>query len=87
MNGMTAHLWNAENHRFESEGDTTWESIHHFVVSPGLLKTSGTNNVAGGKDPVEGAEVVVQLALDGKAEFNGGTCWQFEDGMMRQVPW
>lgn len=41
----------------------------------------------GAKDPKEGAEVVVRLTLDAERLFEGGKFWEFESGVMREVPW
>lgn len=59
--------------------------INHYAVTPGFLKTAFTFFNERGKDPLAGAEVVVQLILDD--HYEGGTQWEYENGKMQQVPW
>ena len=87
MNGATVHMQTAENDRVEAEGGKGVPRVRYFVVAPGVLKTAFTNFYARGKDPLQGAEAVVRLALHEKGEFEGGTHWEFEEGEMRVVPW
>ncbi|EME88300.1 uncharacterized protein MYCFIDRAFT_25665 [Pseudocercospora fijiensis CIRAD86] len=55
------------------------------VVSPGWCKTA-FNGFRGPKDPLQGAQVLVELALAAKGQYENGF-WQFEDGTMEKVPW
>ena len=87
MNGVTVHMQTAENDRVEAKGGEGIPRVRYFVVAPGVLRTAFTNFLARGKDPLQGAEAVVRLALDEKGEFEGGTHWEFEEGEMRIVPW
>ena len=95
MNGATVHMQTAENDRIEAadgsggngSGGGVPTKVRFFVVAPGVLKTAFNNYAARGKDPIDGTEAVVRLALDQKAEYEGGTHWEFEGGGMRQIPW
>ena len=55
------------------------------LASPGHCKTA-FNGYRGTKDPVDGAKVVVDLALCGRDKYVPGF-WEFEEDKMRQVPW
>jgi NAD(P)-dependent dehydrogenase (short-subunit alcohol dehydrogenase family) len=91
MNGVTAHMQVWEDERTEkekAEGKAKAEGkIRFYSVAPGLLNTPFTHYSALGKDPKNGAEVVVRLIADDKGEYPGGTQWEFEQGQMREVPW
>ncbi|GAQ11743.1 uncharacterized oxidoreductase YxjF [Aspergillus lentulus] len=92
MNGVTAHMQSVENDRIareEAEGAATSKTgrIRFYSVAPGLLNTAFTHYAAMGKDPKDGAEVVVQLIMDDQRKYPGGTQWEFEEGQMREVPW
>lgn len=91
MNGATVHMQTAENDRIAAlveKGEEIKETrVRFYVVQPGVLKTAFTRYVAWGKDPKDGAEVVVRLLLDSEGTYDGGTYWEFEDGKMKQVPW
>lgn len=91
MNGLTVHMQTAENDRIEAEkGKDEGEKdtrIKFYVVAPGILKTAFTNYFPHGKDPKDGAEVVVRLVTDDKGTYEGGTFWEFEQGEMKIVPW
>jgi NAD(P)-dependent dehydrogenase (short-subunit alcohol dehydrogenase family) len=91
MNGVTAHMqvWEDERIKKENaEGKAKAEGrIKFYSVAPGLLNTSFTHYSALGKDPKDGAEVVVRLIADDKGEYPGGTRCEFEQGRMREVPW
>lgn len=72
----------------ESEGE---EKIgrgktEFFAANPGHCKTA-FNGFRGTKNPNDGAEVAVRLALAGEAEYKKGGFWEFEEGVMREVPW
>ncbi|KOS21698.1 Dehydrogenase/reductase SDR family member 11 [Escovopsis weberi] len=83
MNGLTAHLQVEENERDAALG----ARIRFFISNPGLLKTAFSNFVSVGKDPLEGAESIVQLLGDDEGKYDGGMQWEFEQGEMRIVPW
>ena len=89
VNGLTAHLQTAENDRVALEKDqaimTDQAAINYYSVAPGFLNTAFTRFNERGKDPIAGAEVVVQLIVDD--QYVGGTQWEFEEGKMQQVPW
>ena len=87
MKGATVHMQTAENDRIEAENGQGDPKIRYFVVAPGVLKTAFGTYPAHGKDPVEGAEAVIRLALDRKFEFEGGTHWKFAEGQMKTIPW
>ena len=90
-NGLTAHMQAAENDRVATEaaeGKAKEEGrIRFYSAVPGLLKTGFTHYAAAGKDPKDGAEVVVRLLNDDKGAFEGGSQYEFEAGEMRLVPW
>lgn len=57
--------------------------VEFLAANPGHCKTA-FNGFKGTKDPLDGAEVVIRLvAGDGKK----GGFWEFEDGILREVPW
>ena len=67
VNGLTAHLQTAENDRVALETDqgnvAAGPKVNYYSVAPGFLKTAFTHFNERGKDPVAGAEVVVQLLV------------------------
>ena len=76
------------NDRIEAGVRLEESKIKTFVVAPGLLKTAFTKFLEKGRDPVEGAEVVVRLALGEEGErFEGGSFLEWEGGEVRRVPW
>ena len=90
MNGTTVHMQTAENDRVQAEDKDKHDhksKIRFYVVTPKVLKTSFTNHIARGKDAFEGAEAAKKIALDCGNEFASGTNWEFEEDMMRRVPW
>lgn len=91
MNGATMHMQTAEIDRIAAqqvEGRTVKDGrIRFYVVQPGVLKTAFANYPAVGKDPDDGAEAAVRLAVDDGDTYPGGTYWEFERGEMRTVPW
>ena len=91
MNGATVHMQTAENDRIAALAEKSEEikenRVRLYVVQPGVLSTAFTRYSPRGKDPKEGAEVVVRLLLDEEGTYPGGTYWEFEDGEMKQVPW
>ena len=90
-NGLTAHMQAAENDRIateEAEGKGKDEGrIVFYSAAPGLLRTAFTHYSAQGKDPKDGAEVIVRLMADEKGAYEGGSQYEFEEGEMRLVPW
>lgn len=86
LNGLSVHLQVAENDRIEAGINMEEPRIKTFVVAPGLLRTAFTS-FSMGRDPLEGAEPIVRLALDEKLMYEGGTFWEWEGGEMRRVPW
>ncbi|KAF9888978.1 hypothetical protein FE257_008148 [Aspergillus nanangensis] len=93
MNGVTAHMQSFENDRVAKEaeeGGTATSNtgrIRFYSVAPGLLNTAFTHYAAMGRDPKDGAEVIVRLMLDEQQKYPGGTQWEFEEEQMREVPW
>lgn len=90
LNGLSVHMQSAENDRVEAEeksGSRGDPRVRFMVVAPGVLKTALTNYVARGKEPREGTEAIVRLAMDLDGHFEGGTHWEFEAEEMRTVPW
>ena len=85
VNGLTAHLQTGETDRKRTNKNEDRPMIKYYAVAPGFLKTAFTRFNEHGKDPIAGAEVVVQLINDD--HYPGGTQWEFEEGQMRQVPW
>lgn len=79
MNALTVELQRVEDAK---EGG----KVEYFAINPGHCKTA-FNGFKGLKDPIDGAEVVVQLALGEKGRWKKGTFWEFEEGEMREVPW
>ncbi|KAI9929951.1 hypothetical protein ASPWEDRAFT_23679 [Aspergillus wentii DTO 134E9] len=87
MNGLTVHMQVAENDRIHAAGESeTNPRIRYYNVAPGPLKTA-FNGFRGPKLPDDGAEVIVRLLADEEKTYPGGTFWEFEEGVMRQVPW
>ena len=90
INGATVHMQTSEIDWIQAEDKDKHEhksKINFYVVTPGVLKTSFTNYIARGRDTVEGTEAVVRIALDCEDEFESGANWEFEEDMMRRVPW
>ena len=85
VNGLTAHLQTGETDRKRIDKNEDRPMIRYYAVAPGFLKTAFTRFNEHGKDPIAGAEVVVQLINDD--HYPGGTQWEFEEGQMRPVPW
>lgn len=67
------------------ETGKTYPDISFYAANPGHCKTA-FNGYKGKKDPVDGAKVVVELAMAEKGIYGDGF-WQFEDGGMREMPW
>jgi NAD(P)-dependent dehydrogenase (short-subunit alcohol dehydrogenase family) len=81
LNALTVELQRAEDVR---DGED-WK-VEYFAINPGHCKTA-FNGFKGLKDPIDGAEVVVQLALGKKGMWRKGAFWEFEEGEMREIPW
>jgi len=59
--------------------------VSFYAANPGHCRTA-FNGYTGKKDPVEGARVVVELALAEKGVYGNGF-WEFEEGRMRETAW
>ncbi|KAK3945059.1 hypothetical protein QBC46DRAFT_372636 [Diplogelasinospora grovesii] len=86
MNGLSVHLQVEENDRVEAGVRVEEPRIKTFVVAPGLLRTAFTGFSEKGRDPEEGAEAIVRLALE-EVAFEGGSFLEWEGGKMKRVPW
>lgn len=67
------------------EFSRSYPEVEFCVVSPGHCRT-GFNGFKGRKDPVEGARVVVELALAERGIYGSGF-WEWEEGGLREVAW
>ncbi|KAL1877677.1 hypothetical protein Plec18167_004643 [Paecilomyces lecythidis] len=90
--GLAAHMRGAGNDRAQVDGSLKSDSrskprIRYFACQPGVLKTAFSNYFPQGKDPADGAEVVVRLLGDDEGKYEGGSYWEFVDGEMKIVPW
>lgn len=83
LNALTVEMQRSEDAREGKEGGG---KVEYFTINPGHCKT-GFNGFKGIKDPLDGAEVVVQLATAGRGKWTKGGFWEFEEGGMREVPW
>ncbi|ROV92433.1 hypothetical protein VPNG_09579 [Cytospora leucostoma] len=86
LNGLSVHLQVEENDRVEAGISVEEPRIKTFVVAPGLLRTSFTGFSEKAKDPKDGAEAIVRLALE-EVEFEGGSFLEWADGKLKRVPW
>ncbi|PVH94491.1 short chain dehydrogenase/reductase family protein [Periconia macrospinosa] len=87
LNALTVQLQILDDVRVAKE-DGAGKGIKYFAVAPGLMKTRFNNFLKFGKDPKDGAEVVLRLLEDGGEDaYPGGTYWEFEQREMKQVPW
>ncbi|KAF2832645.1 short chain dehydrogenase/reductase family protein [Ophiobolus disseminans] len=88
LNALTVQLQVLNDGRMAKEEGGAATSIKYFSIAPGMMKTRFNNYLKFGKDPKEGAEVVVRLLEDDTGDkYPGGTYWEFEQGEMKQVPW
>lgn len=91
MNGVTVHMQAAENDRIAAiEKEGKWKAIgrvRFYSEAPGLLNTVVNHYSTVGKDPKEGAVVVVRLMTNNTGTHEGGTRYKFEEGDMRLVLW
>ena len=63
----------------------TYPDVDFYAANPGHCKTA-FNGYRGAKDPLDGARVVVELAMAEKNRFKPGF-WQYEEDTMSQVRW
>jgi NAD(P)-dependent dehydrogenase (short-subunit alcohol dehydrogenase family) len=82
LNALTIEQQKQENARKGEEVGT----VDFYAVNPGHCKTA-FNGWRGTKDPLDGAEVVVQLVMAKRGEWIPGSFLEFEEGNMRAVPW
>jgi hypothetical protein len=89
LNGLTAHLQTVEDDRIALGNDqgsvAGGPKVNYYSVVPGFLKTALNRFNERARDPVTGAEVVLQLIVND--EYPGGTQWEYEGGKMQEVPW
>lgn len=85
MNSLTIELQKAED-ALATKNEEAIERIEFFAANPGHCKTT-LNGFRGTKDPLDGAEVVVQLITGERGQWKKGGFWEFEEGGMREVPW
>jgi NAD(P)-dependent dehydrogenase (short-subunit alcohol dehydrogenase family) len=81
LNSLTIEMQKVE----DAEGPQG-SDVRIFAINPGHCKTS-FNGFRGTKDPIDGAEVVVRIVGDEKGDYGKGRFWEFEEGVMREVPW
>lgn len=80
LNALTIEQQKQENARQEGE------KVDFYAANPGHCKTA-FNGWKGTKDPLDGAEVVVQLVVGERGKWTPGSFLEFEEGQMRVVPW
>jgi NAD(P)-dependent dehydrogenase (short-subunit alcohol dehydrogenase family) len=78
LNALTIEMQKTE--------DTERGNVKFYAANPGHCATA-LNGFRGTKDPKEGAEVVVRLVGMKGDEWKGGSFVEFEEGVMRPVPW
>lgn len=78
---LTVHLQNAEDLVADDQ-----RKITYWTVSPGHCKTA-FNNFRGTRDPLDGAEVVIQLLESPAEKVPGGSFWEYENGKLQMAPW
>jgi NAD(P)-dependent dehydrogenase (short-subunit alcohol dehydrogenase family) len=87
LNSLTIEMQKAEDALKDGEGNGEgWGKVEFWAANPGYCKTA-FNGYRGAKDPIDGAEVVVQLVMGERGRWKKGWFWEFEDGVMREVPW
>lgn len=84
LNALTIEQQKAENARTGNEEDGG--KVDFYTITPGHCKTA-FNGWRGLKDPLDGAEVVVRLVMAKRGEWKAGSFLEFEEGVMREVPW
>ncbi|RAO68978.1 uncharacterized protein BHQ10_004990 [Talaromyces amestolkiae] len=62
-----------------------YENIRFYCASPGHCRTA-FNNYRGKKDPIDGARVIVELAVSESGRYDPGF-WEFENDSMSPVAW
>ncbi|KAI1075023.1 short chain dehydrogenase/reductase family protein [Whalleya microplaca] len=92
MNGLTAHLQVTENERVAAQSANAENAsknprVRFFISNPGVLNTAFTNFHPMGKSPQGGAESIVHIIGDDKGQYDDHMQWEFEEGVMRPVPW
>ena len=80
LNALTIEQQKQEDMRKEDG------KVDFYAVNPGHCKTA-FNGWRGTKDPIDGAEVVVQLVIGERGVWKPGSFLEFEEGGMRVVPW
>lgn len=60
-------------------------NIRFYCASPGHCRTA-FNNYRGKKDPIDGAKVIVELAVSESGRYDPGF-WEFENDSMSPVAW
>ena len=86
LNALTIEQQKQENSRKEGEGEGGEGKVDFYAANPGHCKTA-FNGYRGTKDPLDGAEVVVQLVVAERGKWAAGSFLEFEEGGMREVPW
>jgi len=87
LNSLTIEMQKTEGSLKEGEGNGEgWGKVEFWAANPGHCKTA-FNGYRGAKDPLDGAEVVVQLVIGERGRWKKGGFWEFEEGLMREVPW
>ncbi|KAI0440745.1 short chain dehydrogenase/reductase family protein [Xylaria telfairii] len=92
MNGLTAHLQVTENEHAAAQAangeNTSWDPrVRFFISNPGALNTAFTGFHPLGKSPQQGAESILHIIGDDEGRYDDHIQWEFEDGVMKQVPW
>ncbi|KAJ5267906.1 hypothetical protein N7478_010714 [Penicillium angulare] len=62
-----------------------YKNVCFYCASPGHCRTA-LNNYRGKKNPIDGAKVIVELAVSRKGQYDPGF-WELENGMMSQIAW
>ncbi len=88
LNGLTIELQKAEDVLGDeaANAEVGKGKVEFFAANPGHCKTA-FNGFRGTKDPRDGAEVVVQLVIAERGKFKRARIWEYEEGVMREVPW
>lgn len=63
----------------------SYPDIDFYVANPGHCKTA-FNHYRGLKDPLDGAQVAMHLALAAHGQYKPGF-WQCDGGLMSEMPW
>ena len=62
-----------------------YPDVKFYAANPGHCKTA-LNSFKGARDPLDGARVVVELALALEGMFGSGF-WVWDEGGIREVAW